>query len=368
MLKKYQLSDIQHKVYGRTTSSLTPLTLFWTGSGIELNVAASELFIEFETDYDVYEQWIGIFINGALISRQMLNKGKQQICVFRCMNSEKVKNVRIVKEVQAMSAENTTYLQIHSVLTDGQFYPVEDKELKIEVIGDSITSGEGTIGAQGEEDWISMIFSASHNYGFMLGQKLDADVRIISQSGWGILSSWDNNPHCAIPPIYDKVCGLVYGDHNASLGAQDDYDFSTWQPNVIVVNLGTNDGSAFIQPEWKDETTGEHFEQLSLEDGSFEGTCVKRLEDAIIAFLHKLHAHNPNAKILWVYGMLGNPMKDIILHAITSYQKENADTFVDFLELPDTTDETVGSRFHPGVPAHKKAAELISTRISAYSL
>lgn len=38
-LTEYSLSDIKHlKVHGRNTGNLSPLTLFWTGSGIELNV------------------------------------------------------------------------------------------------------------------------------------------------------------------------------------------------------------------------------------------------------------------------------------------------------------------------------------------
>ncbi|GAK41583.1 putative lipase [Paenibacillus sp. TCA20] len=43
-LQVYQLSDVSNlKVHGRTTGRLAPLTLFWTGSGIELNSIGSEL-------------------------------------------------------------------------------------------------------------------------------------------------------------------------------------------------------------------------------------------------------------------------------------------------------------------------------------
>ncbi|MGB4660412.1 MAG: GDSL family lipase, partial [Mobilitalea sp.] len=60
-LELHTLSDIKNlKVHGRTTGNLSPLTLFWTGSALELNAKGSELWIEVESDYDMYEPWIHI--------------------------------------------------------------------------------------------------------------------------------------------------------------------------------------------------------------------------------------------------------------------------------------------------------------------
>jgi hypothetical protein len=198
-LQVHPLAGLGHvKVHGRTTGSLTPLTLFWTGSALELNVEASELWIEVESGYDQYEPWISIIINGAPVSRQMLTAGRYWICVFRGMNGSTVKNIRIVKELQAMSGDPGSYLQLHAVRTDGTFLPVEAKLYKLEFIGDSITSGEGVIGAQAEEDWIPAWFSAVHNYTEMTAAAVNAEYRVISQSGWGVLTGWDNNPHAYI--------------------------------------------------------------------------------------------------------------------------------------------------------------------------
>lgn len=367
--KQYSLKDLNHyNIYGRTTECRTPLTLFWTGSGIEFKVKGSELWIEFETDYDMFEQWISITINGSFISRQMLNKGKQSVCIFRNMNPKEAKDVRIFKEVQAMSADDKAMLQIHTILTDGEFLPIKEKARKIEVIGDSITSGEGLIGAFKEDDWISMFFSAYRDYPILLGETLDADVRIISQSGWGVLSSWDNNPYKTLPGIYSKVCGLCYGEQNEALGAQREHDFLSWQPDVIVVNLGTNDGGAFSQPAWQDEATGETFHQVTLEDQSLDPFCTERFEKAVLHFIYQLREHNPKAKILWVYGMIGDLMQPYIEHAISKYQHETNDSNVDFLLLPNITEESTGSRSHPGLPAHQDTANRIAERILSYEI
>lgn len=360
-LKVYPLSDIENlKVHGRTTGSLAPLTLFWTGSALELNVKGSELWVEVEADYDVYEPWISIVINGVPVSRQMVTAGRYYICVFRGMNDNVVKNVRIVKELQAMSDDPNSSLQIHAVKVDGKLLPVEDKPYKIEFIGDSITSGEGTIGAKTEEDWIPMWFSAMNNYTRMTAEALNAEYRVLSQSGWGVLTSWDNNPHNNIPEYYEQVCGLLSGTKNEALGAFKAYSFDTWQPDVVVVNLGTNDGSAFHSPAWKDEVTGETHNQRLNDDGTYHEEDLQAFEDAAEKFLMKIRKNNKAAHIVWAYGMLGIPMMPAIFRAVDAYIKHTGDKKVTVLQLPNMTDETAGARTHPGGLAHEEAAKALT--------
>ncbi|WP_373425823.1 SGNH/GDSL hydrolase family protein [Paenibacillus endoradicis] len=363
-LTVHALSEIDNlKVHGRTTGLLSPLTLFWTGSGIELNVKGSELWIEVEAQYDQYEAWISILINNVPISRLMLTEGRHWICVFRGMNDQHIKNVRIVKDVQPMSEDAHCCLQIHAVKCDGQLLPVEDKPYKIEFIGDSITSGEGIIGAKSEEDWIPMWFSAIHNYTRITADALNAEYRVIAQSGWGVLTSWDNKPHANIPAYYEQVCGVLTGEANESLGAFDENNFAAWQPDVVVVNLGTNDNGAFYSPEWKDETTGRIYKQRLYDDGSYNEEDLKAFEVAAENFLIKLRIYNRNAHIVWAYGMIGIPMMPAIYRAVDSYVQKTGDNKVSVLQLPNMTEDTVGSRSHPGALAHERTADELSRYI-----
>lgn len=360
-LQVQPLSDLKHlKVHGRTTDCLSPLTLFWTGSGIEFNVKGSELWIEVEADYDVYEPWISMVINDVPVSRHMVIAGRTWICVFRGMNEEVVKNVQIVKELQAMSDDPDSILQIHAVKVDGAFLPVEDKPYKIEFIGDSITSGEGTVGAKTEEDWIPMWFSAINNYTRMTAKALDAEYRVLSQSGWGVLTSWDNNPHHNLPEYYEQVCGLLTGSKNEALGAFKAHSFDSWQPDVVVVNLGTNDGSAFHSPMWEDEATGETYKQRLNADGTYHEEDLHVFENAAESLLMKIRKNNKSAHIVWAYGMLGIPMMPAIYRAVDAYIKKTGDQKVTVLQLPNMTDETVGARTHPGALAHEEAAKALA--------
>lgn len=359
-LKIYSIDEVEHiTVHGRTNQERTPLTLFWTASGIEINVKASQLWIEVESHYETHEPWIGVIYNGVAISRQMLVEGRYWICLFRNMDADCVKNVKVIKDVQAMSGDMSHCLQIHRIKTDGAFLPVEPAKMKLEFLGDSITSGEGAIGSIIEEDWVSMLFSAVNNYTYMTSKELSADYRVISQSGWGVLSSYDNNPNNTIPSIYSKVCGLAQGEGNIKLGAHKDHDFSTWKPDVIVINLGTNDSGAFSMPPWTCESTGVQFQQRTNDDGSFNREDLERFIDACVQFLFQLRTNNKESYLLWAYGMLGTPLLVAIKEAISRYAKQSKDEKVDFLQLPEMTSSGIGARSHPGVIAHQKAADVL---------
>ncbi|MDF2943681.1 MAG: family lipase, partial [Herbinix sp.] len=324
------------------------------------NAKGSELWIEVEVDYDTYEPWISIVINSVPVSRQMLLTGRYWICVFRGMNENAIKNVKIVKDVQAMSGDPECCLLIHTVKFDGEFMPVEEKPYKVEFIGDSITSGEGSIGAKIELDWIPMWFSAINNYCKMTAEVLNAEYRIISQSGWGVLTSWDNNPHANIPEYYEQVCGILTGRKNEVLGAFKENDFASWQPDVVVVNLGTNDSGAFHSPEWKDELIGETHKQRLNEDGTYNEEDLASFENAVVNFLIKLRKYNEKAHIIWAYGMIGIPLMPAIYRAVDSYSIKTGDKKVSAFQLPNNTEETVGARSHPGVLAHERAAKELS--------
>ena len=359
-LKEYRLKEVEnYKIHGRTDEGQDPLPLFSQGSGIEVNVTGSELWIDVEVDFDVYEPWVWTALNGAFLSRQMLMAGSYSLCLFRGMSPDTVKNVRFVRELQAMSEDGGCCLLIKGFRSDGAFCPVPGRRYKLEFIGDSITSGEGTYGAREDTDWLPMYMSVSRNYAGMVSDALDAEFRLISQGGWGILCGWDNDPRHNIPSRYEKICGLAGGERNERLGAAKPYDFQSWKPDAVIVNLGTNDASAFDQPAWEDPLTGQTFRQRRNPDGTYHTEDIERLKQAVIDFLGMIRKHNPGSHIVWTYGMLGYDLTFAITDAMNRYQKETGDANLAFLQLPNTTAETVGSREHPGERSHARAAAVI---------
>ena len=85
--------------------------------------------------------------------------------------------------------------------------------------------------------------------------------------------------------------------------------------------------------------------------------------DGVKAFLKNIRSHNPEAKIIWTYGMLKLvAVPEYITAGIEEYKTECGDKNVFLLELDSMEDlevnpEDKGSRGHPGPKTHKAAAE-----------
>lgn len=356
------------RVLGRTNGACDPLVLFWTGSGIEMMYDGTELWCEFESDYGSHEQWIAVLINGALISRQMLPKGRSRLCLLRGLSGGKQTKVTVLKEVQAMPGDEKAYLAICGLYGDGTMKLPPEPSCKIEFIGDSITSGEGSYGAQAEEDWISMWFSATHAYPYLVTSRLGAECRIVSQSGYGLCCAWDNNPDNNIPAYYEQVCGVLCGERNETLGAKNAYDFTSWQPDYVVINLGTNDAAAFSQPEWKEESSGRSKKMRFDKNGFPAEEDFNEIKDGTVKFLKKVRKHNPKAMIFWAFGLMGTLTAPAIKAGIAEYGKLSGDSAVCYLELPEISGDSIGARSHPGVLGHQAAADALYQAITKHKI
>ena len=122
--------EIPLHLYGRTNwKGDGPIELYWSASGIEFRVAASELWVRIEAEYDQYEQWVAIEVNGKQVIRMMLKRGGSDICIFRGLSAQTPKTVRIFKEMQAIGEDPSRFV-IHSVSADGMFLPIPPKKMK----------------------------------------------------------------------------------------------------------------------------------------------------------------------------------------------------------------------------------------------
>ncbi|MCQ2601852.1 MAG: hypothetical protein MJ184_10880, partial [Treponema sp.] len=89
----------------------------------------------------------------------------------------------------------------------------------------------------------------------MASDMLDADFRVMSQGGYGVICGYNNSPYKVIPPHYENVCSIIGGPVYEKLGGNQLYDFSIWQPDYIVINLGTNDRGGLDFEPFVDEVT-----------------------------------------------------------------------------------------------------------------
>lgn len=359
-MKEINISKIEYKrILGRNCyrEGDETLSLFWGGAALEINVKAREVYVCLSSDYADHEQWISVEINGAPISRFMVNKEKTLYCIARNLNPQKENLISIIKDVQPMSEDSVHWLLIHSVGLDdaGEFCPLKERYCKMEFIGDSITAGEGLCGAPEEQDWISLWMRASGTYGRLLARKMNADWNTMGKCGWGIICGWDGNLETKIPPHYENVCSVMKDEKSKSLGAHEKWDFYGGKgSDYVIINLGTNDDGGLRVLKEKGDTGRE-----------------EELTKAVTDFLKLVRKNNPSAKIIWVWGMLGlETVPALVQKGVDAYKAASGDETVYTLELEsleklEIDDEGKGSRGHPGAKTHMAAAEKLYDFISS---
>lgn len=355
-------TDEKIHILGRTVMS-SPLPLFWTASGVELRTNSSELWFDMESDFALREEWICIEIDGCCMQRMMMPKGRTKICAFRGFPSDVKRTIRLMKEVQPMREDEEKCLLIHGVECDGELFAVLEKKCRIEFVGDSLSSGEGLGGYAGLLGAGSAMFGIQGHYALKVANHFQADFRILSQSGWGVYSSCYNDLIRIMPRYYEQICGVVTGEHNEKLGALELNDFAKWQPDVVVINLGSNDGFALDREGWLNTEDGQMYRQVTNPYGGVEKQSALRFEQAVINFLKKLRELNPDAYLLWAYGMCDHTMAPYLDNAVRQYLTETGDSKTSFQILPSTTQLWVGSSNHPGVITHDIAARVLIDRL-----
>lgn len=325
------------RLLGRRDPSAADFFAYWTGSGIEVNIKCRRLEIELDRPYESGTMWLLTTVDGAPVTRFPLENGRRWYTVLDGMDESVLHTVCIVRDTQPYGDEMKMPLKMLNIRTDGELLPLSARPLTIEFVGDSLTTGEGIVGPKSAMEWKSVWFS-SYNYSQIVCDMLNANRRVVSQSGWGAYISWDGNKKCAIPRIYNKLCG--FSDNSA------EYDFRCQPADAVVINLGTNDASAINLCKTDNEVLARR----------------RSVGRAAEKFIKQVRELNPDAYILWAYGMCSPAITQTFKSAVKRVNRQG-DGRVGFVALPPCTDEDLGSRWHPGVNNHRKAAEAIAEHL-----
>ena len=328
-----------------------PLHLYWTGSGLEMDLRGSELWIEVEADYEDLEPWVSLVVNGNLVMRQMLARGRQWLPLLRGLDPTQPHHIYFMKESQPMPTDKRSGVLVHAIRFEGELAPLPEPTCRLEFIGDSLTSAEGGHGTPKDTEWRPIWFAGAMGYAWQTARLLGGEARVLSQSGWGVRSSWDNDPKCNMPAYYEQVCGVVPEGGIGGDGSA--HDFSSWKPDAVLCALGANDQNAINHEPFTDPVTGETFKQ-SADD-------LQPLEDAMVAFLYKLRRCNPDAPIYWLRFGGESTVKSLIAKSVDRYLAETKDPKCSLLELPSMS--PTGARNHPGLDVHTAQAQALAAQL-----
>ena len=114
---------------------------------------------------------------------------------------------------------------------------------QIEFIGDSLTVGYGNLSTSRTCTWdqVKRNTNSDVSYGALTARQVNADYQINGYSGLGMVRNYNGgSSDVTYRTFYDRALLNVSGDVWQNPG--------TWRPQVVVVNLGTNDFSTAINP------------------------------------------------------------------------------------------------------------------------
>lgn len=204
-------------------------------------------------------------------------------------------------------------------------------ERTIEFIGNSITCAYGNESVK-ESDHFEYA-TENHYYGYaqMTARALDAMAYVVARSGIGVYRQY-GGPKTGTP---QNVMTTEY-EYTNLYDRSERWDFSRYQPQVVCINLGTND----------------------LSTNNYD---VKLFQQAFYRFVSQVRGHNPKAKIVLLTGsMMNGPELEVAkktLDQLVEDAHKNGDMEVYRFDFtPQTGDLFYGADWHPSIWQHQKMA------------
>jgi hypothetical protein len=184
--------------------------------------------------------------------------------------------------------------------------PPKKSGKKIEFFGNSITAGYAIEDYTGGDSPDSTFTNNYYTYAAITARHFNADYYCTSRSGIGIMVSWFP---VIMPEVYDRL---------DPLDPSSKWDFSTMQPDVVVINLFQNDSWLVKMPA---------HESFKARFGSKPPT-EKQIVVAYRNFVQKIRSVYPSAFIVCALGSMdatkeGSPWPGYVLKAVEELADEN---------------------------------------------
>ena len=313
----YSLSeDIENfKTHGRTAVSDMGLICDTSASGIEFNAyIEGDLKIALGVNKDCY---FTLYIDGVRSEERIYAAAGESTVTLASFESGAVHNVKFIKQTEAQQA----LCVIKTVGFLGYFEtPPADAKYLIEVIGDSITVGFGNLCTNGTANSQKAIYQdATQTYGYLTGESLGADVSLVCYSGIGISLG------------YPSFTMDSYFAADSYVRDKDTKFVPDRIPDVVVINLGTNDQT--------------------------KGASNKDLAEKVPALISQIREiYGKKVPIVWLHGMMGEGKWTYIDMAL----KRSVGSEKSGIYSLEVDQNSSGGGGHPDLKAHKDTSEILA--------
>ena len=322
------LNDPLLRYVGRfdTTQAAGPRAS-WSASTVAFTVDGGDVAVKFK---DAGKNHWQVVIDGRPAAVLALQPGEHSYPVATDLPAGK-HLIELVKRTEpSLGSSQLTGLTIDDT---AKLLPTPARPRRIEIIGDSITCGFGNEAPNKEAKFSPETENAWLTYGAIAARALEADYIAIASSGKKL---WPDN---TIVALYDRVL------HEA---ATPKWDFAKWTPDVVVINLGTND-----------------FARANPEEAAWTAAYVK--------FIGEIRARYPQAPIYCALGPMisewpgdRKPRSTILGYFEKILAEANAagGPPVRLLDFgTQAQHHGIGAQWHPSVKTHTLMAEKLTAAL-----
>jgi Lysophospholipase L1 and related esterases len=305
--------DDPHLLYSgrRDDSKPGEVQLGYSGARVRMAFEGPALVVKLES---AKPNWVNIYVDGRRTEKLKVDGEETAYPVASGLGAG-VHTVEIVKATEGMVGPVT--FRGFELPEGGKVVEYPNPETRrIEFIGDSITCGYGIEVDDPKVHFTPDTENFCDTYAWRTARALNAEYAVVARSGIGMLRNYggptDGNPD-NMPAIYDRALF-----HNKT-----PWDFSRFVPNVICINLGTNDFSG-------------------------KGPNLELFTGNYVEFIKKLIGLHPEARIVVLAGPMNNTrtLKDLLNQVVDTVNAEHPGK-VTFFELSAQGARGHGADYHP---------------------
>lgn len=344
----FKATEDKVRVLGRTRVLEDIRYMDYSCSGIEFEFLGTKASVKLCSDRAKWEDnlkaWIAVFIDDESKPSKRMPLEKDE-AIYDIYESNELRRVKI--RLMKISESAFAKVGIKEILVEGNedIHPTAPKERRIEFIGDSITCGYGieglwnvdTFNTTQENPWEAYAAKTAHHF--------NADFNCVSWSGIGVISSWTdedvpNTKEWLMPNLYKYTDAAL--DKSFGMDEYEIWDNHKFHPDLVVINLGTNDASYT-------KTIKERMDQFS--EGYYK-------------FLQQVRRRNPNSHIICTLGAMGHELCPAVKAAVDKFKMDTEDEKIHtmFFQVQLESDG-IGSDWHPSLKTQDKMSQKLIDKV-----
>ena len=311
------------QIINRVSNHNNALNLEWSGSGFYLKFSGDYISVEFENLKTEQPIYIRAEVDGGCSQIFSVSTGREVLKCADLENGEHILKLIRITEPRRSDADPRLIISRVTIMGIGaEVLPLKmEEKRKITFIGDSITCGWGVYGECEGTGYASAQQDVTKTYAYRIIREFDLDYQIVARSGQGIVCSCDGERGNVAEEFFEYESPFL----------MDNYDHSKWNPDLVIINLGTNDSAGRADHTVFYET-------------------AKR-------FLKRIRECYRDAKIIWTYGAMGGIIGKNAQKAIEDLGDEN----IFYYGSPEISREIInrGVSYHPNVRGQKVLSDLL---------